>query len=124
MWGCYKSVPKSAPLGTCAPPPPPQERQLQLEEERLKKKAGMSHRDRVKEFNDYLAALSVGGIGGWGGTLVPSKLPGRALGEWHRCGAVRREHSPRLGPSARGIRGAALAVLPLAPGPVCACPCL
>ncbi|KAJ9512741.1 hypothetical protein QJQ45_019050 [Haematococcus lacustris] len=33
-------------------------RQIQLEAERLKKLAGKSHRDRVKDFNDYLAKLS------------------------------------------------------------------
>lgn len=33
-------------------------RQIQLEKDRLKKLAGKSHRDRVKDFNDYLANLS------------------------------------------------------------------
>lgn len=33
--------------------------QIELEKKRLAKMAGKSHRDRVKEFNDYLANLSV-----------------------------------------------------------------
>jgi len=36
-----------------------QEHQVKLEQERLTKKASKSHRDRVKDFNDYLAKLSV-----------------------------------------------------------------
>uniref|UniRef100_A0A7S3R194 DUF1754-domain-containing protein n=1 Tax=Dunaliella tertiolecta TaxID=3047 RepID=A0A7S3R194_DUNTE len=35
-----------------------QEHQVKLEQERLSKLASKSHRDRVKEFNDYLAHLS------------------------------------------------------------------
>ena len=38
-----------------------EEHQIKLEQERQTKKAGKSHRDRVKEFNDYLAQLSVSG---------------------------------------------------------------
>mmetsp|Transcript_7162 Transcript_7162/g.12347 ORF Transcript_7162/g.12347 Transcript_7162/m.12347 type:complete len:128 (+) Transcript_7162:210-593(+) len=34
------------------------QRQIQLEQERLKKLANKSHRDRVKDFNEQLAALS------------------------------------------------------------------
>lgn len=39
-------------------------RQIKLEEDRLKKLAAKSHRDRVKDFNDYLANLSVRGLHG------------------------------------------------------------
>lgn len=36
-----------------------QARQIKLEEERLKKLAAKSHRDRVKDFNEHLSKLSV-----------------------------------------------------------------
>lgn len=35
--------------------------QIQLEQERLKKLASKSHRDRIRDFNDQLAQLSVRG---------------------------------------------------------------
>lgn len=35
-----------------------EQRQMQLEQDRLKKLASKSHRDRVKDFNDYLSNLS------------------------------------------------------------------
>uniref|UniRef100_A0A7S0S7U0 DUF1754-domain-containing protein n=1 Tax=Chlamydomonas leiostraca TaxID=1034604 RepID=A0A7S0S7U0_9CHLO len=35
-----------------------QERQIKLEEERLRKFAAKSHRDRVRDFNDHLSKLS------------------------------------------------------------------
>lgn len=41
-------------------------KQLKLEEDRLKKLASKSHRDRIKDFNDYLANLSVGLAFYWG----------------------------------------------------------
>jgi protein FAM32A len=47
-----------------------QKKQQQLEVERLKKLASKSHRDRIKEFNDYLANLSVGDERGRGPLLV------------------------------------------------------
>lgn len=36
-----------------------EERQRKLEEDRLKKLASKSHRDRVKDFNEYLGKLTV-----------------------------------------------------------------
>ncbi len=83
-----------------------EQRQIKLEQERLKKLASKSHRDRVKDFNDYLANLSVRqGLDGAGdGTLV---VRGRAhVHTWltvlvlHASVVLLQEHHdiPRVGP--------------------------
>ncbi|KAJ9512917.1 hypothetical protein QJQ45_029067 [Haematococcus lacustris] len=54
-------------------------RQIQLEAERLKKLAGKSHRDRVKDFNDYLAKLSAQPL-----PAAPGPVPSPQAPPWGR----------------------------------------